>query len=99
MPTSAMAVLRRYVPWGTPALRMMSISADSEMMYGMTLVTTARLTRTENCSLRLGEIVDNARIVCTTPMTIMPITGADMLLVLAKKAGNRRSPAAVFAVW
>jgi hypothetical protein len=42
-------------------------SADSEMMYGMTLVTTARLTSALNCSESVGEMVDSAIAVCTIP--------------------------------
>src|SRR4051812_22374184 len=60
----------------------------------MTLVTTARLTSDENCSLRLGEIVDSARSDWTTPRTIIPVIGAPMLFTLVKNAGNIRSSAA-----
>ena len=63
-------------------------------MYGMTLVTTARLTSALNCSLSVGEIVDSASSVCTTPSTIMPVIGAPMLFTLVKNAGNMRSSAA-----
>src|SRR5688572_2100087 len=72
----------------------MTINADSATTYGMTLVTTARLTRALNCSLSVGEIVDSASSVCTTPSTIMPVTGAPMLFTLVKNAGNMRSSAA-----
>ena len=64
----------------------------------MTLVTTARLTRAPNCSLRLGEIVDSASRDWTTPMTIMPVIGAPIRFTFEKKAGNMRSSAADFAV-
>ena len=60
----------------------------------MTLVTTARFTRTLNCSLSVGEIVDNASRDWTTPRTIMPVIGAPMLFTFEKKAGNMRSSAA-----
>src|SRR6476620_9902184 len=60
----------------------------------MTLVTTARLTSDENCSLRLGEIVDSARSDWTTPSTIIPVIGAPMLFTLVKNAGNMSPSAA-----
>src|SRR4029453_11697585 len=60
----------------------------------MTLVTTARLTRAENCLLNVGEIVESARTDCTTPRTIIPVIGAPNLLTLVKKAGNIRCSAA-----
>src|SRR6185369_7120858 len=85
-------------PWGTRAARIITNRADREMMYGITLVTTARLTRALNCSLRVGEMVDKASKVWTIPSTIIPMMGAPMLLILVKKAGNIRSSAADFAV-
>src|SRR4051812_12185151 len=68
-------------------------------MYGMTLVTTARLTSALNCSESDGEMVENAITVCTTAMMIMPATGAPMPFSLAKMVGKKRSAAAVLAVW
>ena len=50
----------------------MTGSADSATMYGITFVTTARFTRTLNCSLSVGEMVHNASSVWTTPITIIP---------------------------
>src|SRR6185295_11458018 len=74
-------------------------SADSAMTYGMTLVTTARLTSALNCSLSVGEIVDSASSVCTTPRTSMPVIGAPILFTLAKNFGNMRSSAAALPVF
>src|SRR5262245_37271858 len=68
------------------------------MMYGTTLVTTARLTSAENCLLKVGEIVESASTDCTTPSTIIPVIGAPNLLTLVKKAGNIRCSAADFPV-
>src|SRR5689334_18697347 len=76
----------------------MIIRAESAMMYGTTLVTTARLTSALNCSLRLGEIVDSAMIDWTTAMMTMPVTGAPSLFTFEKNVGNMRSSAAAFAV-
>src|SRR3954471_23569734 len=98
MPMVATNALSLNVRSGTRALRMIVISAESAMMYGITLVTTARLTSTENCSDKVGEIVESAMTVCTTAMKIMPTTGAVIALVLAKNCGKKRSCAADFAV-
>src|SRR5213592_2288341 len=68
------------------------------MIYGTTLVTTARFTRALNCSLKVGEIVDNASRDWTMPMTIMHMIGAPNRFTLENKAGNMRSSAADFAV-
>src|SRR5690242_1618158 len=68
-------------------------------MYGMTLVTTARFTSALNCSLKVGEMVDNAISDCTTPKTIMPVIGAPIRFTFAKKAGNMRWSAADLPVW
>src|SRR5689334_20878138 len=91
---TAIAVLKRYLSSGTFAARIITIKAESEMIYGTTLVTTARLTRAENCLLKLGEIVESARTDCTTPRTIIPVMGAPNRLTFVKKAGNMRCSAA-----
>src|SRR5688572_6589824 len=72
----------------------MTNKADSETMYGMTLVTTARLTSALNCSLSVGEIVDSASPVCTIPNTIIPLIGAPIEFTLANSAGIIRLSAA-----
>ena len=62
------------------------------------MVTTAKLTSAENCSLRLGDIVDNAISDWTTPKTIMPVMGAPIRFTFEKKLGNIRSSAAALPV-
>ena len=47
----------------------------------MTFVTTARLTSALNCSLSVGEIVDRASSVCTTPITGMIVLGVVQTLL------------------
>ena len=61
-------------------------------------MTTARLTSAENCSLKVGEIVDSASSDWTTPRTIIPVIGAPRAFTLEKNVGNIRSSAADFAV-
>jgi hypothetical protein len=68
------------------------------MMYGSTLVTTARLTSALNCSLRFGDMVDSAMSDCTTPRTIMPTIGAPRRLTLPNSPGNIRSCAEARAI-
>src|SRR6185295_16157081 len=93
-----MVVFHLYVDWGTLAFFMITTSAESEMMYGMTLVTTARLTSALNCSDSVGEMVESAISVCTTAMISMPVTGAPSRFSFENTAGKKRSAAAVFAV-
>ena len=62
-------------------------------------MTTARLTSLLNCLLRLGEIVDNASTVWTTPSTSIPARGAPIAFTFAKSFGNMRSSAAALPVW
>ena len=57
-------------------------------------MTTARFTNALNCSLSVGDIVDSASRVCTTPSTSMPVIGAPAEFTLAKSMGNIRSSAA-----
>src|SRR6267142_7228234 len=64
----------------------------------MTFVTTARLTSALNCSESVGEMVESAIAVCTTPMMSMPATGAPRRFSFEKMLGNRRSVAADLAV-
>ena len=75
-------------------LCIITIKAESAMMYGITFVTTARLTSALNCSLSVGDIVESAITDCTIPMTTIPMTGALLRVTFAKKAGNMRSSAA-----
>ena len=77
---------------------MITTSAESEMMYGMTLVTTARLTSALNCSESEGEMVESAIAVCTTAMITMPATGAPRRFSREKSVGKKRSAAAALAV-
>ena len=69
------------------------------MMYGITLVTTARFTSALNCSLSVGEMVESAIRDWTTAMTIIPLIGASFRVTFAKNVGNMRSSAADLAVW
>src|SRR4029078_10374987 len=69
------------------------------MIYGTTLVTTARFTRALNCSLSEGEIVDSASSDWTTPRKIIPVIGAPIAFTLEQNAGNMRSSAADLPVW
>ena len=69
----------------TPALCRITVSAESAMMYGTTLVTTARFTSAPNCDARSGEIVISASSVCTTPMMTMPVIGAPIEFDLAEE--------------
>src|SRR5882672_9746116 len=94
-----MVMLRLYTASATPAFFIITASAEREMMYGMTLVTTARLTSALNCSESEGEMVESAMTVCTIAMITMPATGAPRLFSLEKMVGNRRSAAADLAVW
>src|SRR5436190_15168097 len=95
---TAMAIVRRYGRALTPAFCIITGSADSAITYGTTLVTTARLTRTANCSLREGEMVDSASSDWAMPMTNIPAIGAPRRLTYANSAGNIRWSAADFAV-
>src|SRR3954454_10134009 len=99
MPTIEMSTLTRYFGAATPAIRIIIGSADSEMRYGTTLVTTARLTNALNCSLRFGDIVESAITDWTMPITTIPATGAPIELAFENRAGNMSSSAAAFAVW
>src|SRR3954471_5594777 len=83
---------------GTFAAFIITGSADSARMYGMTLVTTARFTSAPNCSDNEGEMVDSASKVCRTPRMIMPVMGAPKLFVLANALGNMLPSAADLAV-
>src|SRR6478672_3795371 len=65
----------------------------------MTLVTTARLTRAENCSLSEGDMVIRARPDWAAARMIMPITGAPRPFTFEKKGGIMRSSEADLAVW
>src|SRR3569832_88382 len=98
MAMPVMTMLRVYTPLATFAAFIITGSADSARMYGMTLVTTARFTSAPNCSDSEGEIVESASSVCTTPRMIMPVIGAPRLLVLAKALGNMLPSAADLAV-
>ena len=60
MATTATVTVRRYFAPPTPAIFIMSGSAESEITYGTTLVTTARFTSTANWSLSDGDIVESA---------------------------------------
>src|SRR5215470_6572198 len=98
MAMTATTVVRRYGRPVTPADCIITGNADSAITYGTTLVTTARLTRTPNCSLREGEIVESASSDCAMAMTIIPAIGASRRLTQEKSAGNIRWSAADFAV-
>src|SRR5262245_31024165 len=98
MATTATAVLSRYVDSGTPAFRIITIRAESAMMYGITFVTTARFTSALNCSLSVGEMVESAISDCTIAITIMPMIGASFCVTRAKNEGNMRCSDADFAV-
>src|SRR6188474_1122112 len=93
-----MTMLRVYTPLATLAAFIITGSADSARMYGMTLVTTARFTSAPNCSESDGEMVDSASSVCSTPRMIMPVIGAPRLFTLAKAFGNMLPSAADLAV-
>src|SRR5688572_3964358 len=93
-----MTMLRVYTLLATFAAFIITGSADNARMYGMTLVTTARLTSAPNCSDSVGEMVMSARPVCTMPRMIMPTMGAPRLFTLAKALGNMLLSAADFAV-
>src|ERR1044072_2233268 len=93
-----MTMLRVYTPGATLLAFIITGSADSARMYGMTLVTTARFTSAPNCSDSVGEMVDSASAVCTTPRMIIPTMGAPMLFTLANALGNMLPSAADFAV-
>src|SRR5258705_13196835 len=94
MAMTATVTVRRYFWPRTPAICIISGSAESEITYGTTLVTTARFTSTANCSLSDGDIVDSAISDWTTAMTIIPAIGASIRFTLANQAGNIRSSAA-----
>src|SRR5512135_198473 len=98
MAITAITALSLYAASATPAFFIITNSAESEMMYGITLVTTARLTSALNCSLSVGEMVDSAIADCTMPITTMPASGAPMRLTLENTVGKRRSSAAALAV-
>src|SRR6185436_1872407 len=91
---TATVMVRRYFVPRTPAICIIIGSAESAITYGMTLVTTARLTSTANCSLSDGDMVDNAMSDWTTAMTIIPTIGASIRFTVANHAGNIRSSAA-----
>src|SRR5437773_809037 len=93
-----MIELRRYTFGGALAVFIITPSADSAMMYGITLVTTARFTSLPNCLLRLGEIVESASPLWTTPSTSMPTMGAPLTFTFEKSFGNMRSSAAALPV-
>src|SRR6185437_4788081 len=80
------------------AFCIITIKPESARTYGITFVTTARLTRALNCSLRLGDMVDKAITDWTTPITTIPATGASMRFTFEKTDGNIRSSEADFAV-
>src|SRR5689334_18147374 len=98
MAITVITMLRVNTPLATLLAFIITGSADSARMYGITLVTTARLTSAPNCSDSDGEIVDRASRVCTTPRMIIPVIGAPRLLVLAKACGNMLPSAADLAV-
>ncbi|MNL20086.1 hypothetical protein D3C87_1413180 [compost metagenome] len=52
------------------------------------MVTAARLTSFPNCALALGEMVDSAIKVCSTPQTSIPTMGALRALTLLNSFGN-----------
>src|SRR5690348_7862515 len=98
MAITVMTMLRVYTLPGTLLAFIITGSADSARMYGMTLVTTARFTSAPNCSDSVGEMVDSASAVCTTPRMIMPVMGAPMLFTFEKALGNMLPSAADLAV-
>src|SRR6266550_5049769 len=93
-----MIELRRYTFGGALAVFIITPSADSAMMYGITLVTTARFTSLPNCLLRFGEMVESASPLWTTPSTSMPTMGAPLTFTFEKSFGNMRSSAAALPV-
>ncbi|MNP44025.1 hypothetical protein D3C76_1378720 [compost metagenome] len=62
------------------------------------MVTAARLTSLPNWALALGEMVDSAISVCSTPQTIMPKMGAPRRLDLLNRSGNMSWSAVILAV-
>ncbi|MCY1445167.1 hypothetical protein D9M71_616740 [compost metagenome] len=62
------------------------------------MVTAARPTSLPNCSLALGEMVDSAITVCSTPQTIMPMIGALAAVTLENSLGNMPWSAVILAV-
>src|SRR3954463_6816940 len=93
-----MTMLRVKTALLTLAAFIITGSADSARMYGITLVTTARLTSAPNCSDSDGEMVDSASSVCTTPRMIIPAMGAPRLFTFENTFGNMLPSAADFAV-
>ncbi|MCY1553224.1 hypothetical protein D9M68_896880 [compost metagenome] len=91
--------MREYTAGPTWALCMITSKPVSAVMYGIRLVTAARLTSLLNCAAASGEMVDTAMSVCSTPQTIMPITGASLALTLLNSLRNRFWSAVIFAVW
>src|SRR5258705_220826 len=95
MAMTATVTVRRYFWPRTPAICIISGSAESEITYGTTLVTTARFTSTANCSLSDGDMVDSAISDWTIAITIIPTMGASIRLTLANQAGNTHGVSAM----
>src|SRR4029450_2554622 len=87
------------LPRATPAGCIIRGRAERGMTQGAAFVTVARLSRTENSSLNVGDIVDRAITDWTMPMMTIPTMGAPIEFTFEKKAGNTRSSAAGLAVW
>ncbi len=60
------------------------VKVAMDKMYGTRLVTTARLTKTLNCLVRSGLMVNRPSAVCKASRINMPTMGVPTRLVLAK---------------